>query len=163
MGSWIWEWEEGRGSEVGRGGVAEVGGGEGTGRWRRWVAARGWVEEVEDDGKTMALAKGGVTDLARTAGRISLVREVGRTHLARGDGEISLARIAHKVMRASLLCHYNQGGTKTITRTRGLEASRSRTQSLASWAVLRPQSLSTSSNSSLARGTQCSPSSRPRA
>ena len=41
-------------------------------------------EEVEDDGKTEALAKGGVTDLARTAGRTSLVREVGGTHLARG-------------------------------------------------------------------------------
>ena len=60
-------------------------------------------EEVEDDGKTVALAKGGVTDLARTAGRTSLVREVGGTHLARGVGEISLARIAHKAMRASLL------------------------------------------------------------
>ena len=44
-------------------------------------------EEVEDDGKTVALAKGGVTDLARTAGRTSLAREVGG---------ISLARIAHK-------------------------------------------------------------------
>ena len=41
-------------------------------------------EEVEDDGKTMALAKGGVTDLARTAGRTSLMREVGGTHLPRG-------------------------------------------------------------------------------
>ena len=29
-------------------------------------------EEVEDDGKTVALAKGGVTDLVRTAGRTSL-------------------------------------------------------------------------------------------
>ena len=34
-------------------------------------------EEVEDDGKTVALARGGVTDLARTAGRTSLMREVG--------------------------------------------------------------------------------------
>ena len=33
-------------------------------------------EEVEDDGKTVALAKGGVTGLARTAGRTSLAREV---------------------------------------------------------------------------------------
>ena len=74
-------------------------------------------EEVEDDGKTVALAKGGVTDLARTAGRTSLAREVGG---------ISLARIARKVMRAFLLCHHNRGGMKTITRTRGLEASRSR-------------------------------------
>ena len=35
-------------------------------------------EEVEDDGKTVALAKGGVTDLARTAGRTSLARGVWR-------------------------------------------------------------------------------------
>ena len=40
-------------------------------------------EEVEDDGKTMALAKGGVTDLARTAGRTSLAREVGGINLMR--------------------------------------------------------------------------------
>ena len=42
-------------------------------------------EEVADDGKTVALAKGGVTDLARIAGRTSLAREAG---------EISLVRIA---------------------------------------------------------------------
>ena len=64
-------------------------------------------EEVEDDGKTVALAKGGVTDLARTAGRTKLVREVGETHLARGVGGISLTRIAHKATRASLLCHHS--------------------------------------------------------
>ena len=46
-------------------------------------------EEVEDDGKIVALAEGGVSGLARTAGRISL------------------ARIAHKEMRASLLCHHS--------------------------------------------------------
>ncbi len=40
-------------------------------------------EEVEDDGKTVALAKGGVTDLARTTGRTSLVREVVGINLAR--------------------------------------------------------------------------------
>ena len=40
-------------------------------------------EEVEDDGKTVTLAKGGVTDLARTAGRTSLAREVGGISLAR--------------------------------------------------------------------------------
>ena len=40
-------------------------------------------EEVEDDGKTVALAKGGVTDLARTAGRTSLAREVGGISLVR--------------------------------------------------------------------------------
>ena len=44
-------------------------------------------EEVEDNGKTVALAKGGVTDLARTAGKTSLAREAGG---------ISLVRIALK-------------------------------------------------------------------
>ena len=34
-------------------------------------------EEVEDDGKTVALAKGGVTDLARTASRTSLATGLG--------------------------------------------------------------------------------------
>ena len=99
-------------------------------------------EEVEDDGKTVALTKGGVTNLARTVGRTSLAREVGG---------ISLVRIAHKATQASLLCHHRQGGMKTITRTRGLGASRSRAQSLASWAALRPQPLSASSSSLLAR------------
>ena len=73
-------------------------------------------EEVEDDGKTVALAKGGMTYLARTAGRTSLAREVGG---------ISLARIALKAMRASLLYHLHQGGMKTITKTKELGASRS--------------------------------------
>ena len=86
-------------------------------------------EEVEDDGKTVALAKGGVTDLARTAGRTSLAREVGG---------ISLVRIARTATQASLLCHHRQGGMKTSIRTRGLGASRSRTQLPASWAALRP-------------------------
>ena len=99
-------------------------------------------EEVEDDGKTMTLAKGGVTDLARTAGRTSLTREVGGT---------SLPRIAHKATRASLLCHHSRGGMKTIIRTRGLGASRSLAQSLASWAAPRPQPHSASSSSLLAR------------
>ena len=94
-------------------------------------------EEVEDDGKTVALAKGGVTDLARTAGRTSLAREVGG---------ISLARIAHKATRASPLCHRSRGGMRTIIRTRGLEASRSHVQSLASWAAHKPQPLSASSS-----------------
>ena len=44
-------------------------------------------EEVEDDGKIVALAKGGVTALARIA---------GRTSLARGLVGISLVRIARK-------------------------------------------------------------------
>ena len=104
-------------------------------------------EEAEDDGKTVALAKDGVTDLARTTGRTSLVREVGGTHLTREVGGISLARIAHKATRASLLCHHSPGGMKTITRTRGLEASRSRAQSLASWAAHKPRPLSASSSS----------------
>ena len=99
-------------------------------------------EEVADDGRTVAFARDGMTALARTAGRTSLAREVGGTSLAREVGETSLARIAHKAMRASLLCHHSQGGTKTITGTRGLGASRSRAQSLASWAALRPQPLS---------------------
>ena len=106
---------------------------------------------MEDDGKTVALAMGGATDLTRTAGRTSLVREVGGTHLARGVGEISLARIAHKATRDSLLCHHSRGGMKTIIRTRGLEASRSRAQSLASWAALKPRPLSTSSSSLLVK------------
>ena len=99
-------------------------------------------EEVEDDGKTAALAKGGVTDLARTAGRTSLAREVGG---------INLARIAHKATQASLLCHHSREGMKTLIRTRGLGASRSHARSLVSWATLRPQPLSTSSSSLLAR------------
>ena len=99
-------------------------------------------EEVTDDGKTVALAKGGVTDLAGTAGRTSLTREVGG---------ISLVRTALRATQASLLCHHHRGGMKTIIRTRGLEASRSRTQSLASWASLRPRPLSASSSSLLAR------------
>ena len=56
-------------------------------------------EEVADDGKTMALAKGGVTDLAGTA---------GRTSLARGPGGISLARIARRATQAFLLYHHRQ-------------------------------------------------------
>ena len=99
-------------------------------------------EEVEDDGKTVALAKGGVADLARTTGRTSLAREVGG---------ISLVRTALKATQASLLCHHRQGGMKTITRTRGAGASRSRVQSLASWAALKPQLHSASSSSLLTR------------
>ena len=40
-------------------------------------------EELADDGKTVALAKGGVTDLARVAGRTSLAREAGEINLVR--------------------------------------------------------------------------------
>ena len=56
-------------------------------------------EEVEDDGKTVALAKGGVTDLARIAGRTSLAREAGG---------ISLVMIALRATHASLLCHHRR-------------------------------------------------------
>ena len=83
-----------------------------------------------------------MTDLARIVGRTSLAREVGG---------ISLVRIALKATQASLLCHHRRGGMKTIIRTRGLEASRSRAQSLASWAELRPQPLSAYSSSLLAK------------
>ena len=68
-------------------------------------------EEVEDNGKTVAHAKGGATDLARTA---------GRTRLAREAGGISLARIARKGTQASLRCRRSQGEMKTVIRTRGL-------------------------------------------
>ena len=99
-------------------------------------------EEVEDDGMTVAIAKGGVTDLARTAGKTSLAREVGG---------ISLVRIARKARQASLLCHHHQVGMKTSIRTRGLGASRSRTQLLASWVAPRPHPHSAYSSSLLAR------------
>ena len=99
-------------------------------------------EEVAGDGKTVALAKGGMTDLARIAGRTSLMREAGGT---------SLVRTIPTATQASLLCRLHQGGTKTNIRTRGLGASRSRTQSLASWLARRPQPHSASSSSLLAR------------
>ena len=99
-------------------------------------------EEVEDDGKTVALAKGGVTDLARTVGRTSITREVGG---------ISLVRIARTATQASLLYRHHQEGTKTNIKTRGLGASRSRAQSLASWLARGPQPHSASSSSLLAR------------
>ena len=86
-------------------------------------------EEVEDNGKTVALAKGGVTALARTAGRIILAREAGGT---------SLVRDTRTATRASLLCHLHQGGTNTNTKTMGLGASKSRMQLLASWVAPRP-------------------------
>ena len=99
-------------------------------------------EEVADDGKTVALTKGGVTDLASIAGRTSLAREAG---------EISLVRIARTTTQTFLLCRHRQGGTKTNIRTRGLGASRSRAQSLASWVARKPQPHSASSSSSPAR------------
>ena len=99
-------------------------------------------EEVADDGKTVALAKGGATDLARIAGRTSLAREVGG---------IGLVRTALKATQASLLCYRRQEGMMTITKTRGLGASRNCVLSLASWAVPKPQLLSASSRSLLVR------------
>ena len=99
-------------------------------------------EEVAGDGKTVALTKAGETNLARITGRTSLASEAG---------EISLVRIACAATQAFLLCRHRQGGTKTNIKTRGLGASRSRAQSLASWVVLRPQHHNASSSSLLAR------------
>ena len=99
-------------------------------------------EEVEDNGKTVALAKGGVTDLTRIADRTSLAREAGG---------ISLVRIARTATQASLLYRHHQEGMKTDIKTRGLGASRSRAQSLASWVAPRPQHHSSSSSSLLTR------------
>ena len=79
-------------------------------------------EEVEDDGTTEALARSGVTDL---------VRIVGRTCLTRAPGGISLAMTARRITQAFLRCRHQEGMT-TITRTRGLEASKSLVPSLAS-------------------------------
>ena len=80
-------------------------------------------EGMQDAGKTAAHAKGGATDLARIAGRISLARETGG---------ISLASIVRKETQASLHYRRSQGEMRTIIRTRGLGASRSHVQSLAS-------------------------------
>ena len=99
-------------------------------------------EEVEDDGKTVALAKGGVTNLVSIA---------GRTRLAREAGGISLARIARTATQASLLYRHHQEGTNTNIKMRGLGASRSRAQLLASWVAPRPQHHTASSSSVLAR------------
>ena len=99
-------------------------------------------EEVADDGKTVAFARDGVIALARTAGRTSPVREL--------EG-ISLVRIARKATQASLLFHHSRGGMNTIIKTKGLGASKSRAQSLASWVARRPQPHSASSSSLLAR------------
>ena len=99
-------------------------------------------EEVEDDGTTVALARGGVTGLARTTGRTSLAWELGG---------ISLVRIARKATQGFFLCHHHQEGMMPIIRTRGMGASRSHVPSLASWAVPKPQPLSASSSSLPAR------------
>src|SRR3954468_8144678 len=95
-------------------------------------------EETQDAGKIAARAKGGATNLARTA---------GGTCLARGTGGISLVRIACRATQASLHCRLSQGGTRTAIRTRGLGASKSRAQLPASWAELKPQPPNASSSS----------------
>ena len=102
----------------------------------------GAMAEEEDDGKTVALAKSGVTDLAMIAGRTSLARKAGGT---------SLVRATRMATRASLLCRLHQGGTKTNTKMMGLGASKSRVQLLASWVAPRPQPHNASSSSLLAR------------
>ena len=56
-------------------------------------------ELVEDDGMTVALARSGVTNLARIAGRTSLVRALGGT---------SLVRTVLRAMPASLRCRHRQ-------------------------------------------------------
>ena len=52
-------------------------------------------EEAEDDGTTEALARSGVTDLARIADRTSLATE---------PGGISLARTARRATQVFLRC-----------------------------------------------------------
>src|SRR4051812_11486717 len=95
-------------------------------------------EDTQDAGKTAARAKGGVINLARTA---------GETCLARGIGGISLVRMACRATQAFPRCRLSQGGTRTATKTRELGASRSRAQSPASWAELKPQPPNASSSS----------------
>src|SRR4051812_10817943 len=99
-------------------------------------------DEVEDAGTTAAPARSGATGLARTAGRTSLARTPGGT---------SLARTVLRARLDSLRYHHHRGGTMTITRMRGLGASRNLAPSPASWAALRPQPPSASSSSLLAR------------
>src|SRR3954469_18473575 len=80
-------------------------------------------EETQDAGKIVARAKGGATNLARTA---------SGTRLTRGTGGISLVRITLMATQACRRCRLSQGGMKTATKTRGLGASKSRAQSPAS-------------------------------
>ena len=96
---------------------------------------------VADAGTTVAHARSGANDLARTVGRISLVRAPRGT---------SLVRI---VLRATpVFPHYRrrQEGMTTTIKTRGLGASRSRVLSPASL-ELRPQPRSVSSSSLLVK------------
>ena len=97
---------------------------------------------AEDDGTTVPLARNGATGLVRSAGRINLARVLGG---------ISLARTVLRAMLEFLRCRPHQEGTATTIKTRGLGASRSRVLSPASWAELRPQPRSVSSNSLLVK------------
>ena len=99
-------------------------------------------DEVEDAGTTVAHDRSGATSLVRTVGRISLVRV---------PGGISLARTALRATPVFLRFLHHQEGTTTTIRTRGLGASRSRVRSPASWAELKPQPRSISSNSLLVK------------
>ena len=97
---------------------------------------------MADARTTVARARSGATGLVRTAGRISL---------ARAPGGISLVRIVLRAMPGSLRCRHLQEGMTNAIRMRGLGASRSRVLSPASWAELRPQPRSVSSNSLLVK------------
>ena len=76
-------------------------------------------EEVEDNGTTVALAKGGVAGLARTAGRTSLASELG---------EISLVRIAPKATPVFPCCRQQQGSRRH--RQESIQAATARTRCL---------------------------------
>ena len=95
---------------------------------------------VADARTTVARARSGTTGLVRTAGRISLARAPGGT---------SLVRIVLKEMLAFLHYRHHPEGMTTTIKTRGFGASRSRALSPASWAELKPQPRSISSNSLL--------------
>ena len=97
---------------------------------------------VVDAGMTMARAMSGATSLARNTGRISLTR---------APGGISLVRIVLRATPVFLHYRHHQEGMTTTIKTRGLGASRSRVLSPASWAELRPQPRSVSSNSLLVK------------
>ena len=88
-------------------------------------------EAEEEDARTAATP-------ART-GAISLVRTAGKASLVRATGGSSLVRIDLRATQLCLLYLHHRGGMTTITRTRGLGASRSLAPSLASWVALRPQ------------------------
>ena len=97
---------------------------------------------VEDAGTTVALAMSGMTGLMRTAGRTSLMRV---------PGGISLARTILRATPDFLCCRHRQEGMTTTIKTRGLGASQSHALSPASWAELRPQPRSASSNNLLVK------------